>query len=149
MSSLSSKLRLRSASSSSSSATCRPCTARSRGARSRSRSLQPAHARPLPPERLSDADSARLYSAVEEAVSRPVGREEARKRLTELREVYEPKAQGLADWLALDLPPWLRQEDKEELMRLPGVRVGSYGRDLVGEAARPKGPERHRLQDPA
>ena len=43
-----------------------------------------------------------------------------------------PKAQGLADWLALDLPPWLREEDKEELMRLPGVGVRSYGRDLVG-----------------
>src|SRR5256886_14232158 len=100
-------------------------------------------------ERLSDADFDRLYSAVEDAVSRPVGREEARRRLTELREAYEPKAQGLADWLALDLPPWLRREDKEELMRLPGVRGGSYGRDLVGEAARPKGPERHRLQDPA
>ena len=100
-------------------------------------------------ERLSDADFDRLYSAVEDAVSRPVGREEARKRLTELREAYEPKAQGLADWLALDLPPWLRQEDKEELMRLPGVRVGSYGRDLVGEPARRKVRERHGLEDRA
>ena len=83
-------------------------------------------------ERLSDADFDRLYDAVEEAASRPVGREEARRRLTELRRAYEPKAQGLAEWLALELPPWLRAEDKDELMRLPGVRVGGYGRDLVG-----------------
>src|ERR671934_680309 len=87
-------------------------------------------------ERLSDADFDRLYDAVEAAVPNPVGREEARRRLTKLREVYEPKAQGLADWLALELPPWLRAEDKEELMQLPGVRVGGYGRDLVGEPAR-------------
>src|SRR5438034_2436348 len=77
-------------------------------------------------ERLSDADFDRLYDAVEEAASRPVGREEARRRLTELRRAYEPKAQGLAEWLALELPPWLRSEDKDELMRLPGVRVGGY-----------------------
>src|SRR6266540_1252823 len=83
-------------------------------------------------ERLSDADFDRLYDAVEEAASRPVGREEARRRLNELRGAYEPKAQGLAEWLALELPPWLRAEDKDELMRLPGVRVGGYGRDLVG-----------------
>jgi hypothetical protein len=85
-----------------------------------------------PADRLSDADFDRLYHAVEDAASRPVGREEAQRRLTELRRVYEPKAQGLAAWLALDLPPWLRAEDKEELVRLPGIRVSGYGRDLVG-----------------
>ncbi len=83
-------------------------------------------------ERLSDADFDRLYAAVEGAASRPVGREEARRRLTELRQAYEPKAQGLAELLALELPPWLREEDKERLVRLPSVGVGGYGRDLVG-----------------
>jgi hypothetical protein len=83
-------------------------------------------------ERLSDADFDRLYNAVEEAASQPVGRDEARRRLTELRRAYEPKAQGLANWLALELPPWLREEEKEELVRLPGLRVGGYRRDLVG-----------------
>jgi hypothetical protein len=83
-------------------------------------------------DRLSDEDFDRLYAAVEDAATRPVGREEARRRLKELRAAYEPKAQGLARWLALELPPWLRLEDKEELMRLPGIRVGGYGRDLVG-----------------
>jgi hypothetical protein len=83
-------------------------------------------------ERLSDADFNRLYAAVEDAATRPVGREEARRRLDELREAYEPKAQGLAELLALELPPWLREQDKEQLMGLPRVRVGGYGRDLVG-----------------
>jgi hypothetical protein len=83
-------------------------------------------------ERLSDADFDRLYDAVEDAATRPVGREEARRRLNELRQEYEPKAQGLAELLALELPFWLREEDKERLVRLPGVRVGGYGRDLVG-----------------
>jgi hypothetical protein len=85
-----------------------------------------------PADRLSDDDFDRLYAAVEDAATRPVGREEARRRLKELRAAYEPKAQGLAEWLALELPPWLRIEDKERLVRLPGVRVGGYGRDLVG-----------------
>ncbi len=100
-------------------------------------------------ERLSDADFDRLYSAVEEAASSPVGREEARRRLTELRGAYEPKAQGLANWLALDLPPWLKEEDKEQLMRLPGVGVGGDGRDLVGQPTRRKVRQRHGLQDRA
>jgi hypothetical protein len=83
-------------------------------------------------ERLSEGDFDRLYEAVEDAATRPVGREEALRRLTELRSSYEPKAQGLAQLLALELPPWLREEDKEQLMRLPGVGVSGYGRDLVG-----------------
>jgi hypothetical protein len=83
-------------------------------------------------ERLSDADFDRLYSAVEDAATRPVGREEARRRLSELRQAYEPKAQGLAELLALELPAWLREEDRERLVRQPGVGVRGYGRDLVG-----------------
>jgi hypothetical protein len=102
-----------------------------------------------PAERLSDTDFDRLYDAVEHVLSNPVGREEARRRLTELRRVYEPKAQGLANWLALDLPPWIRHEDMEELMRLPGVRVGGDGRDLVGQPARRKVRQRDGLEDRA
>jgi hypothetical protein len=83
-------------------------------------------------ERLSEADFERLYEAVEDAATRPVGREQARRRLGELRRAYEPKAQGLAELLALELPPWLREEDKERLVGLPGVRIRGYGRDLVG-----------------
>ncbi len=98
-----------------------------------------------PANRLADDEFDRLYDAVEHVVSNPVGREEARRRLTELRRVYEPKAQGLASWLALDLPPWVREEDMEELMRLPGVGVSGYGRDLVGQPARRKVRQRDGL----
>jgi hypothetical protein len=98
-------------------------------------------------ERLSDAEFDRLYEAVRDAASNPVDRDEARRRLTELRQAYEPKAVGLANWLALDLPPWLKEEDKEQLMRLPGVRIGGDGRDLVGQPARRKVRQRHGLED--
>jgi hypothetical protein len=84
-------------------------------------------------ERLSDAAFDHLYELVEPVLASPVGREEARRRLTKLRRAYEPKAGGLAQLLALDLPPWLPETaDQEGLVRLPGVRVGGYGRDLVG-----------------
>jgi hypothetical protein len=84
-----------------------------------------------PADRLSEAEFDQLYEAVEGVASRPVGRDEAWGRLTKLRREYEPKAQGLAAWLALDLPPWLPVE-REGLMRLPGVRIGRDRRDLVG-----------------
>jgi hypothetical protein len=84
-----------------------------------------------PVDRLSDAEFDQLYDAVEEAITNPIGRGEARLRLTKLRREYEPKAQGLASWFALDLPPWLPVE-RDGLMRLPGVRVGRDRRDLVG-----------------
>jgi hypothetical protein len=100
-------------------------------------------------ERLSDAEFDRLYEAVQDAASSPVDKEEARRRLAELRRAYEPKAQGLSDWFAIELPPWLRTEDMEELMRLPGVGVRGYGRDLVGEPPRRKVRERHGLEDRA
>jgi hypothetical protein len=65
------------------------------------------------------------------AIGRPVPSGEARERLRTLREAYEPKAQALAQLLAIDLPPWLTEENMEQL-RLPGVRVSRAERDLVG-----------------
>src|SRR6266487_2553371 len=41
------------------------------------------------------------------------------------------------------------EEDKEQLMRLPGIRVGGDGRDLVGQPARRKVRQRHGLEDRA
>jgi hypothetical protein len=82
-------------------------------------------------DRLSDDHFAELYRLVENALSRPVTCDEARHRLTKLRRAYEPKAKGLSQLLALDLPPWLKPEDEGQL-RLPGVRVGRAQRDLVG-----------------
>jgi hypothetical protein len=89
--------------------------------------------KPGPPDRLSESDFDELYGLVEDSLSRPVGRDEALRRLTELRKAYEPKAQGLSRLLALELPPWISAEaQREELMRLPGVRVGRDRRDLAG-----------------
>jgi hypothetical protein len=84
-------------------------------------------------DRLADAEFDHLYDKVVEAASQPVPREDARARLTMLREEYEPKAVGLAELLALNLSPWLPAKDGDDrLVRLPGVGVGGYGRDLVG-----------------
>ena len=84
--------------------------------------------RPGPSQRLSDDDFDRLYAAVEDAASRPLEREEARRRLMELRTEYEPKAEGLSALLALELPPWVRAEDRQVLARV----TRSRGHDLVG-----------------
>jgi hypothetical protein len=70
---------------------------------------------------------------VKNALGNPVSCEEARGRLTKLRRAYEPKAKGLSQLLALDLPPWLTPEaETDGQLRLPGVRVGRVQRDLVG-----------------
>jgi hypothetical protein len=84
-------------------------------------------------DRLSDADFDELYGLIERAASNPLSREDARRRLDKLRDRYEPNASALADFLALDLPPWLpaRRADDGSVRR-PGVGVGSQGRDLVG-----------------
>ena len=60
-----------------------------------------------------------------------VDREAARRRLDELRARYEPNAEALARFLALDLPRWL-PGDRPVSVREPGVGVAGDGRDLVG-----------------
>ena len=83
--------------------------------------------------RLSDEDFDELYDNVESAIAQPVDREEARRKLRTLRELYEPNADALAAWLALELPPWLPADREEKpLVRLPGIGVGGDRRDLVG-----------------
>src|SRR5439155_22418683 len=61
-------------------------------------------------DRLSDADFDDLFRIVERSTVSNVDRETARGRLDKLRALYEPNAQALADFLALDLPPWFRRE---------------------------------------
>jgi hypothetical protein len=83
--------------------------------------------------RLSLDDFEELYARVEDAIERPVERDEAYRRLQKMRDAYEPKAMALADHLALELPPWLPPDrETEDLMRLPRVGVGRDRRDLVG-----------------
>jgi hypothetical protein len=82
-------------------------------------------------ERLTVDDFDKLYTIVEAATDDAVDRDTAHRRLGELREEYEPNAEALARFFALELPRWL-PADPSASVREPGVRVGGDGRDLVG-----------------
>ena len=82
-----------------------------------------------PVDRLSDADFDDLFAIVERSSVGTVDRETARRRLDTLRALYEPNAQALADFLALDLPPWFRRENREAASSRARNRPD---RDLVG-----------------
>jgi hypothetical protein len=89
--------------------------------------------KPGPVDRLPDEQFEKLYALVESALGNPVACDDAKERLRELRQAYEPKAQALSQLLALDLPPWLPPHaEEQDVIRLPGVRVGRSSRDLVG-----------------
>ena len=81
-----------------------------------------------PVDRLLDTDFDDLFAIVERSAITNVDRETARRRLEKLRALYEPNAQALADFLALELPPWFRR-DADGLGASPRVQSG---RDLVG-----------------
>ena len=81
-----------------------------------------------PVDRLLDTDFDDLFAIVERSAFTNVDRETARRRLEKLRALYEPNAQALADFLALELPPWFRR-DPHGVEATPRVRVGQ---DLVG-----------------
>jgi hypothetical protein len=89
------------------------------------------HVEPLPVDRLSDADFDALYSIIEEATDDTVDREEARRRLDELRAAYEPNADALARFFVVDLPPWF-PPGEDPSVRKPRVGVGGDRHDLVG-----------------
>ena len=81
----------------------------------------------VPVDRLSDDDFDDLFEIVERSTVANIDRETARTRLHKLREEYEPNAQALAEFLALDLPPWFPREDGRLATAKPRV-----ARDLVG-----------------
>jgi hypothetical protein len=87
---------------------------------------------PRPTDRLTEQEFDHLYEIVEMATDDAVERGEAMERLAELRSAYEPNAEALARYLALDLPSWVVREHVEPSVRQPRVGVGSDGRDLVG-----------------
>ena len=94
-------------------------------------------------DRLSDDEFDELYALISPAMTEPVEREETRRRLAKLRQAYEPQAQALADWLALELPPWLPVErGPDGSMRKPRIGLGRDGGDLVGQPARRQVRER-------
>jgi len=88
--------------------------------------LEPAQA-----DRLSDADFAELFAIVDRSTAENVDSATAQRRLDRLREEYEPNAQALADFLALDLPSWFHREHAKHDMQATHSRRGA-GRDLVG-----------------
>ena len=57
--------------------------------------------------RLSSADFARMRDALAEVGPRLRHEEDAEKRLYEMRRLYEPFVNALADHLLLNLPPWV------------------------------------------
>jgi hypothetical protein len=81
---------------------------------------------PAEVDRLSDAEFDDLFAILERSTVANVDRETARRHLDHLRAEYEPNAQALADFLALELPPWFRGGD---IAKKPRPLLG---RDLVG-----------------
>jgi hypothetical protein len=60
-----------------------------------------------PPSRLPSADFARLRAALAEVGLLLRDGEDAERRLAELRKIYEPFVQALANHLLVNLPPWV------------------------------------------
>jgi len=90
---------------------------------------------PVAVDRLSDADLDELFAIVDRSTAANVDRETAQRRLVRLRGEYEPNAQALADFFALELPPWFHTEKSPEEARTARAEHG-LGRDLVGTTAR-------------
>jgi hypothetical protein len=89
--------------------------------------------KPMSVDRLPDEQFEKLYGLVRGALGNPVACDDAKARLRELRRAYEPKAEAISRLLALDLPPWLPPHaEEQDIIRLPGIRVGRTSRDLVG-----------------
>ncbi len=85
---------------------------------------------PVPVDRLADEDFDDLFEIVHRSAATNTDRDAARRHLDRLREEYEPNAQALADFLALELPPWFRR-DADRPAR-PAKEAAGTGRDLVG-----------------
>ena len=94
---------------------------------------------PVRVDRLSDADFDELFAIVDRSTAENVDSQTAQRRLARLREEYEPNAQALADYLALELPPWFHREQARPGAR-PRHATHGAGRDLVG--SRREGPRR-------
>jgi len=70
-----------------------------------------------PAQRLTDAELPRLRKRLAEAGLRlrdGAGAAEATQQLAELRRMYEPYVAALARYLAVTLPPWVRQVERPD-----------------------------------
>jgi hypothetical protein len=93
---------------------------------------------PASVDRLSEADFAELFAIVDRSTAENVDSQTAQRRLARLREEYEPNAQALAEYLALELPPWFHREQTRSGAQTRPTTHGA-GRDLVG--SRPSSPQ--------
>jgi hypothetical protein len=65
-------------------------------------------------ERLSPAQLARLLERLASGGLKLRTRPDFEERLTELRRMYEPYVEALANYLALPLPPWVREVERPD-----------------------------------
>jgi hypothetical protein len=91
----------------------------------------------LPPERLTAAQLARLRQRLASGGITLRDRPDFEERLTELRRMYEPYVEALARYLALPLPPWVREVERPDNWQTSAwdrvVRLPARGRAAGGE----------------
>jgi hypothetical protein len=69
---------------------------------------------PLPQERLTAADLRHLRDILAQHGLKLHDGDEADRKLTDLRRMYEPYVYSLADYLQLSLPPWIPQKTRKD-----------------------------------
>ncbi len=69
---------------------------------------------PQVPDRLPDTEMVRLRQSLSERGVLLREGAEAEQKLTQLRSMYEPYAQGVARNLFIDLPPWIHPDRKKD-----------------------------------
>ena len=67
-----------------------------------------------PPQRLKDGDLVRLRARLAEGGLQLRDDPDAARQLAELRRMYEPYVAGLARYLAVTLPPWVREGERPD-----------------------------------
>ncbi|PYP51560.1 MAG: two pore domain potassium channel family protein [Gemmatimonadetes bacterium] len=89
-----------------------------------------------PGERLPSAQLARLRERLAVGGLALKGRPDLEQRLTELRHMYEPYVEALSGYLALPLPPWIRERERpdnwqtsawDRVVQLPARRPDAGG----------------------
>ena len=89
-----------------------------------------------PGERLPSAQLARLRERLAVGGLALKGRPDLEQRLTELRHMYEPYVEALSEYLALPLPPWIRERERpdnwqtsawDRVVQLPARRPDAGG----------------------
>lgn len=98
---------------------------------------------PSVPDRLPAAEFARLQQDLaEHGIKLKDGREE---KLTQLRALYEPYAQGVARNLLINLPPWVHSEKKKDNWQVGPWDRAIQARSLAGLMSSQQ--QRHRVDE--